>query len=163
MKIVYLLGIFLSFPNISFSNEINKERTCNLQSKTYLMEIDFSLLKKTKLILLGLSSEGAEVQIYENNNRLVAIKASFFGEFAKTEINYFFENINQNLYLVEVTDYNYTSPVYIPDSKIASVSINRFIVCEGKKPNYPNSSDLNIVYNRAVEALKTIKKSIKSG
>ncbi|MBN4082038.1 hypothetical protein JYT10_00860, partial [Beggiatoa alba] len=78
-----------------------------------------------------------------------------------TEINYYFNPDNNKQYLVELTDYHYTVPIDYPDSKTASLSTYKFMVCEGGEPNYPGSDDLAGVYNRAVNTLTVIRKSLK--
>ena len=90
----------------------------------------------------------------------VAIKAEFLGETGKTQVSYYFDPYKNKRYLVKLSDY-YTTPISLSNSKLASLSTNQFIVCEGRKPNYPNSLEMENVYNRAVDTLYTIRQSLQ--
>ena len=158
-KKLQLLTIILSLclSGHAYSNGGLSNCTCDLESSESLEKYDLSVLEKKEVRFSGESSEGGAAEIYSS---LIAIITSFLGETGKTEIKYYFNSANNKQYLVELVDYRYTTPIYDPESKIASISINKFVVCEGKEPNYPNSVDLAGEYNRAINALANIRKSL---
>jgi hypothetical protein len=159
---VQFLTIFLSLflSCYSFSDEALSKCDYALENNESLEKTDLSLLEKKEVRFFGESSEGGSAEVYRKEGSLIAITTSFLGETGKTEIKYYFHEVNNNQYLVELIDYRYTTPIYDPSSKTASISINKFVVCEGKEPNYPNSVDLAGEYNRAINALANIRKSL---
>ena len=118
-----------------------------------------SLWSKKSIDFLSGTTEGGAADIYHEKGKLKAIFSKYYGETGKTEINYFFANDidGKRSYLVDVTDYNYVSPVQSNNKPtLASMITSKFFVCEGVKPDYPNSTDLTSVYTRSVDALTVI-------
>ena len=160
-KVLFLTTIVSLFvSSYVFPSEALNTCPCDLESNESLGKSDLSLFEKTEIRFLGKSSEGGSAEVYRKDGALIAITTSFLGEVGKTEIRYYFSAATSKQYLVELTDYHYTTPIYDPDSKTASININKFVVCEGKSPNYPNSVDLADEYNRAINALANIRKSL---
>ena len=162
--IVIFLAAVISlsvFPGTDFSSEAALKSKCNLEDSANLAELDFNSLAKKEIKILGESAEGGVVHLYKRESVLYGIKSVFLGETGKTEINYFFDPSERQRYLVEMTDHRYTAPIYVPDFKVASTSVNSFVVCESSKPKYPNSSDVESVYSRAISTLEAIRLSQK--
>lgn len=161
-KKMQLFTVFLSLFlfSYSFSDEVLHKCDCDLESNISLEKSDLSLLEKKEVRFLSESSEGGSAEVYRKKGSLVAITTSFLGETGKTEIKYYFNEANSHQYLVELIDYRYTTSIYDLSSKTASMTINKFVVCEGTEPNYPNSVDLSGEYNRAINALVNIRKSL---
>jgi hypothetical protein len=158
--IIFIIGnLVLVFSSIANSNENALISTCNLNDASILSSVNFNTFERKEIKVMGKSAEGGLANIYKKDGEIYVIKSTFFGGTGKTEINYFFDLENRTRYLVELKDYRYTVPIYVPGSKIASKSINKFVVCENLKPNYPNSSDLENIYNRAVITLEAISSS----
>lgn len=167
-RLVKLIVVFFAaiislsvFSGFDASSKAALNSKCNLEDGANLRGLDFNSLEKKEIKILGESAEGGIAYLYEKEGALHGIRSVFLGETGKTEFNYFFDLSERRRYLVEMTDYRYTVPIYVPDFKIASKSVNTFVVCEGLKSNYPKSSDLEGAYSRAVSILEIIRFSQK--
>ncbi|HDZ56527.1 MAG TPA: hypothetical protein ENI17_13370 [Pseudomonas xinjiangensis] len=162
---LFLFFCFLSslFVNGSMSHAANSSKTsCTVEGSLPWRHVDLSKTAKVEVKPLEGSSEGGDIAIYLMRGEVAAIKTVFLAETGKAEIDYYFGPGGDNgQYLVELSDYRYTAPIYFPDSKIASISINQFVICEGVDPNYPGSQDLSREYERAVQVLSSVRKLLE--
>lgn len=161
---IFLVALISShiFSYSSYSQDTISNEKCNLEDSSNLREIDYDALKRMEIKVLGESTEGGIAYLYEKEGVLHAINFVLLSETGRLEINYFFDSSDHKRYLVDMADYRYTAPIYYPSFKIASKSINMFVVCEDLKPNYPDSSDLDSDYSRATRELEIIRSSIKN-
>ncbi|MGF1724238.1 hypothetical protein [Photobacterium nomapromontoriensis] len=127
---------------------------CNYKMLSNQINIDITKLTSIEKPSLEESTEGGLVTEYWNKDKLKKITVDYFGETGKSEISYYPKDGN---YFVNLKNTYYTSPIYDKSSDVASVSEFKFIICNEKNPNYPNSSELNTEYNRAIYILKNIK------
>ncbi|MGF1688449.1 hypothetical protein L4C36_17475 [Photobacterium japonica] len=128
--------------------------TCNYKTLSKLANIDIKKLTSIEKPTLEESTEGGQITEYWGNEKLKKIKVNYFGETGESEISYYPKDGN---YFVKLKEIYYTLPIYDNSSDIASMSEFNFIICDGKTPNYPNSSEIETKYNQATHTIKSIK------
>ena len=131
-------------------------KSCNVADGRALVVEDTSQLDHEQISLSGLSAEGSRVTLFKEDGDISVIQAVFFGETRRTEIEYYFDPDDESRHLVEVTEFLYSDPIYVPDSKLASMITSTFMICTSVKPNYPDSIDLASAYSRSEKVLKII-------
>jgi len=153
-----------------------KTNICNLfYGKTYeeidkeVSSIDKKNLKevRTKLIDNG-STEGGEMITYYNNDNLVKIKASYFGEMGSSVHEFYFND--DDLIYVKQKTVEYDMPFYIEDSKEVGSSEDVFYFKDKELIRWISDDDeksrCNKEYkemkNERIEEVKGLKNLIKN-
>ena len=84
------------------------------------------------------------------------VRVVYYGETGKFELSYYPSGKD---YLVKVSDYFYTLPIYLESSKIVSIKESIYSICHDIEPNYPNSSSLDTEYKRALSILNQLNRA----
>lgn len=109
---------------------------------------------------LAIDSGEGRARVYRKSAKLMAVKVRFYGETAKAEIDYYFDESGQG-YLVVLSDYHYTAPVsFKTPPEVASLVVKKLMICNGVDPNYPNSVDLAPDYKRAAAVLSAVYRQL---
>lgn len=138
---------------------------CNsLDKNAYLQEANLATLEKTELAVEFMSTEGANVDIYRQNGNLAVVKVSIFGEMGKTKISYYFNPLKNKEYLSEVSDYRYTAPITHKNSRVRSISTERFLVCGDdtlSASQTEGNGRADKAYSLAVETLNDVLEALQ--
>ena len=140
-----------------FSTHAENVQECKMTDLLNFLSYDLNTFEKVEKKILGKSSEGANVEYYYSGSELKAVKAIYYGETSKTEIEYFFKT--QSNYVSILSDYYYSAPIYMADSKVVSSSISKFIVCNDELMRGIGDNIIVSRFERASKALDGILES----
>ena len=104
-------------------------QSCEIKRLFQLSSDNLVAYEKKQISLLGVSTEGADVEYYYSADVLKAVKSVYYGETGKTELEFYFHT--PLTYTSRLTDYYYSAPIYTGQSLIVSKNQSDFIVCNG--------------------------------
>ncbi|OJI20250.1 hypothetical protein VV99796_03917 [Vibrio vulnificus] len=152
-KIVLLSSLTLYSYNYAWAFD---KVMCDFERMYHLIDMKESGLSIIEKNNLSQSSEGSLIKEYWDGDELKIVRVIYYGETGKSELSYYPSDKD---YLVKVSDYFYTVPIYLESSKIVSIKESIFAICHDIEPNYPNSSSLDTEYKRALSILNQLNKT----
>ena len=159
--VVFSLGNF----QYAMAGEIRATPECgDLEHNAYLENADLTILDRTDFPIDINSTEGTELEIYKNQDRIFVIKAAIFGEMGQIRISYYSTPANTMDYFVVVASDTYTAPITHETSTVGWISTHRFMVCDGDKNDVINmisSEGASTAYSLAVKILDVIQEKIQ--
>lgn len=156
-----LVCLFLSFGVSGASampNESGPELVCDFERLADLENVDLSTAVASVQALSGQSAEGEEATVLRLGAEVVSIKVSLYGETGRTDIAYYRDRGEREAYFVVFKTVRYTEPISVTGTKIASVSVDRFILCGDEDLNYSGAHNVARAYQVSVDILQLIER-----
>ena len=156
-----LVCLFLSFgvsETSAIPNERGPELVCDFERLADLENVDLSAAVASVQPLNGQSAEGGEATVLQLGADVVSIKVSLYGETGRTDITYYRDHGEEEVYFVVFKTVRYTVPISVTGTKIASESVDRFTICGDEDQNYPGAHAVARAYQVSVDMLQLIER-----
>lgn len=148
--------IFVTMSDGVFSfAEMDEEKLdCSIKNIEHFSSIDLKKLSNEEFSLQGISTEGANIQVYSFEMKVPVIKAILYGEWGKTIISFYFSSKKD--FGVEVIKQFYDRPITNGPVQIVEENIKKFVVCNVSLLNYPAASDIKNEHQMVTNILQLI-------
>lgn len=134
----------------------NAELACALETVLPWKNVELNGLTEKIIDDLDSAVEGRKVRLYLKGGRVISVKSVYWGEVSRLEVDLYPDpDGDRRRHLVEITNYNYTRPIYDSVPEIASKITYQFPICE-VWANYPNSADVRREYHIATDILESV-------
>lgn len=128
--------------------------SCDTRSLFDLFSSELADYEKISQRLSEGASEGAAVDYYYSKNILKIVKAIYYGETGKTEVEYRFSTASS--YASRITQYYYSAPIYFDRSDVTAIGQSTIVVCDGKLVRGIGDNAVADHFNHARSALAKI-------
>jgi hypothetical protein len=130
---------------------------CSLDSARELASRPAVGLPSHRLELRDDATQGSEATVYGNPAEPSVIAVTFFGETGRVDISFY---LDKNRAYVRHKTSNYAGRLR-PDVPVASTATYEFVICDGRRPVYPNSRDITVC-DQAVHILSLVRSRLSA-
>lgn len=133
-------------------------RVCDFERLVDLERIDLSAAVASVQPLHGQSAEGGQATVLRLGAEVVSIKVNLYGETGRTDITYYRDPSETEVYFVVFKTVRYTVPIDWAGSTTAYESVDRFILCGEGELKHPFTDAIARAYQVSVDILQLIER-----